>query len=84
MRIEINDSLASVLQTVVIVAGIVGVILGIGYLLHDNSVKSMQAMNSAKSCEEAVLLQGGGADTTNRLIACKLQVQPVTPVTQGK
>lgn len=84
MRIEINDSLASVLMTGVIVVGIVGTILGVGYMIHDNSVKSMQAVNSAKTCEEAVLLQNGGADTTNRIIACKLQVQTVAPVIQGK
>jgi hypothetical protein len=82
MRIEINDALSSVLITVVIVAGIVGVVLGIGYMVHTSNVKNIDALSKAKSCEEAVLLQGG-QDTTNRLVACKIQTVPVAPVTQS-
>lgn len=73
MKLEINDALSSVLTTVVICTAIVGGILGIGYMVYDSSVKTNAAIAHATSCEAAVLLQGGGADTTNRIIACKVQ-----------
>ena len=83
MKLEINDSLASVLMTVIICAAIVGTILGVGFMIHESNMKTNQAIANAKTCEEAVLLQGGGTEVTNHLIACKIQAQPQVPVNQS-
>lgn len=82
MKIEMDHNTSGVLTVIAVGAAIVTVILGIAYFVHDYNVKQNAALATAKSCEELVVLQGG-SDMTNRLIACKLQPQPVTPVNQS-
>lgn len=77
MKLEINSELSSLLCTVAIAVSVASVILGIGYLIHDHKTKYDAIVSQAKSCEELALLMGG-SEVSNRIIACKIQIQPAT------
>lgn len=68
-EIDVGDNVFWVLVVGVIVAGIVG----FTSVVSNYNLKSNDQINSADTCEKAVLLQGG-SETTNRLIGCKLRM----------
>lgn len=68
-EIDVGDNVFWILVVGVIVAGIVC----FASVIANYNLQSNEQIKNAETCEKAVLLQGG-ADTTNRLIGCKIRI----------
>lgn len=82
MKLEMDYNTSSTVVWVAGIAAVAGIIFSLIFFVHDYNVKENATLASAKTCEELVVLQGG-SDVTNKLMACKLQPQPLTPVNQS-
>lgn len=76
MKLECNQNTHNLFMAIIICSTIASIALGIGYLIYRNSTNTTNAIMTAKTCEQAVIISNSGtsSELTNKIYACKAKM----------